>query len=85
MVKCWRNKVKSAFLTRLLDRRPDLAGALDVHGRPNGDELGFHGRLLGAVGVFQHKSLANPQDLAVNLVNVLAAVVLDPEVLADRK
>src|SRR5258708_35792739 len=64
---------------------PSRFEIMATHGRPNGDELGFHGCLLGAVDVFQHKRLAYPQDLAINLVNVLAAVVLDPEVLADRE
>src|SRR5215472_1846891 len=67
----------------LFDRRKNLPGTLDGHRRSNCNELRLDLRELRAVGVLEHEGLANSQDLAVDPVHMLAAVVLDPEVVAD--
>src|SRR6202165_5760111 len=63
----------------------DLAAALDVHRLAQGEHLPLHPRQLVAVDVLQGEGLREHEDLAVHLEDVLAAVVLHPEVFADRE
>ena len=70
---------------RLLHDGHDLAVALDIHRLPQREHLFLHPRQLVSIRVLQGEGLRQDQHLAIDLVDVLAFRVLDPEVLADRK
>ena len=69
----------------LVDRRGCVATAFDGDLVPDAQLALLDPGYLVSRGVLQHKGLPEAKRLAVDLVPALALVVLDPEVIADRK